>query len=765
MLVGVALALGFWTLSTTARVGDEPRQPPVVVQQAGAPPRLVAVFIDSLAREIAVDARRMPALARLAQEGASFEVDPCRDQLTYLCLRAALTGHDESSLLAVADNFRPSHEGPPDSLLSALVATGRRSVVIGTEDLHPYRRYLHAERRLSKRDETEERVLTELHAARAEQAALVVVALGSGDVAAHAYGTGSAQYGAAFGRLDRVVGAVASSLLPDEHLLVFGDHGHDVEGRHLPGTASRTWALYRGPAFRAGVTGKLSLTDHRALLGTLLGVPTEPSYTGPALATIFAPSWVERHLPQGLPKLAAPARGAGRVLVGAGSAAAFVALVAAALGVGLRRAVPSRRLAGLGLVGVGLAALVGLRFDFLRSVVHDHGGEPQRGAWLLVPLSLAVAISRWHRRPWLALAAWAVLVCLLLLPPTAYYYGARRAIVLGGLLALGAVLVEWLRRAPNDRLWPAFALTFVAATLLTFYPVRQLGPETAGSSAWALDSALYTRTPSTALLLAKLVLAAVCIGPRVARHPLDSAVAALLLALCSLLQLTAIELPRAAYALLLTSLVLGVLVWRERVAGSLLAMALLLQVHLFNGDRARLAALELLLAAAAAARWSWPRLGLSGQGRSLATGLSAAVASYLMLWPTVGFHLVGIDFSYVFRWIPAEDYEQAWLLIALGVVAKLSLPLALLVALSRPRLGRQLAARALLATLSTKLVFLCVMIVSYAAVTDMRSQQALAMLAELCLVMFVSCIALVALPLWLRARHAPSAALAPATEP
>ena len=102
-LVGLVLALGFWTLSSTASISKSaaPRTPAVAIERRGAAPRVVLMFIDSLSRDIATNAERMPVLASLASEGTSFEVEPCRDQLTYVCLRAALTGHDDSSLLAL----------------------------------------------------------------------------------------------------------------------------------------------------------------------------------------------------------------------------------------------------------------------------------------------------------------------------------------------------------------------------------------------------------------------------------------------------------------------------------------------------------------------------------------------------------------------------------------------------------------------------------------------------------------------------------------
>src|SRR5688500_12509066 len=82
-LVAFVLALGFWTLASTASISKSavPHTPPVVIEPRGAPPRVVLMFIDSLSSDIATNAERMPVLARLASEGTSFEVEPCRDQL------------------------------------------------------------------------------------------------------------------------------------------------------------------------------------------------------------------------------------------------------------------------------------------------------------------------------------------------------------------------------------------------------------------------------------------------------------------------------------------------------------------------------------------------------------------------------------------------------------------------------------------------------------------------------------------------------------
>lgn len=758
-VVGLVLALGFWTLVSTARVsrGTGPR-PPVAIEQRGQGERVVLVFIDSLSRDVATNAERMPTLTRLAREGAAFDVEPCRDQLTYLCLRAALTGHDDSSLLAITDNFRPSHDGPPHTLLSALTETKRRTVVIGSSDFHPYRRALFAEHELSKKDETPERVLAELAAVQRTSPDLIVLSLTGGDMAAHAHGVASAAYEAAFARLDSIVAAVAASLPPETSLVVFGDHGHDELGRHLPGTPSKTWAVYRGKPFRAGVKSALALTDHRALLGVLLGLPTEPVYRGPALASVFEPQWLASRLRGPLPELTAPREA--DAAIPAARCLSVLAMCLVVLGATWLFS-RSRAWLLLALGACACAVAIGIGFDRIRTLVHDDGGHPERALFLLVPLGLAGIVARVSLparassgsspgRSWLrAASASTVLVTLLLLLPTAYYYGSRRAVALGGAIAIGAMLLDYFRRplrAPS-RVLPALSLLFTAGVLVSLYQVRQLGPETAGAATWALNAPIYAGSAWLTLVISKLVLGAAVLAPRASARPIDSAMAVVLLFSCLLVELGGVLLPRSAYGALFAILLVGSMRARQQFPSSLLAGALLLLSHLYGANAAHTAPIQMILAATAAALFAWRRMELPLRAARLASGLTVAVGVYLMFWPTVGFHLVGIDFAYMFQWVREESYEQNWWLIGVGLIVKLALPLMLVIAVGREELRDTVKAGVVTATFAAKGALLSLMIASYAVWHDMSSQQALAMLAELILVMFGVCSCIVAMPM------------------
>lgn len=738
--------------------------PAVAVEHRGAPEPVVVIFIDSLARDIATDTVRMPNLHRLAAEGASFEVEPCRDQINYLCLRAVLTGHDDSSLLAISDNFQPSHQGPPATLLSAVVARLGRVAVVGSADFHPYRRWLFVERELDKQDETPDRVLREYQALASTKADLIIISLSSGDMTAHAHGVDNPQYEEAFSRLDAAVGAVAGALAPGTTLVVFGDHGHDRQGRHLPGTASKTWALYRGPAFRAGASATMRITDHRALLGLVLGVPTEAVYRGPALSSLLEPAWISRTLGGSLPALQAPATNASNDLGTRVMALAVVVLASlGAVWVAARRQRRPGVLLAAGFATIALAMLVGLGFDQIRALVHDHGGDAWRGLCLLVPFGLGCGAAWLLARTapfkgghgaWLPTAAAAiVLVTLLLMLPTAYYYGARRSIVLAGAVALAFMLTDFWRRAAafGNRAPPVLGLLLAIAVSLSLYSVRQLGPETGGASSWALNAAVYTSWARPTLVLAKLVLAALVIVPRFRSQRLDASLATGLLASSLLIELTGVRLPRAVYALVFAGLLLGPLLGgvRAGLSATFFTGALLLLDHLYGGDVTRLAAIATILAAVGALLLVWQHVGLTKRAERWARGLTVAIGSYLMFWPSVGFHLVGIDFAFMFQWIQAANYEKQWLLIALGVVVKLALPVSLVAMLASGPQREQdgLAARVAIGALVARVTALSIMIASYALWHDLTSQIALAMLAELALLMFGVCASAVALPL------------------
>jgi len=332
--------------------------------------------------------------------------------------------------------------------------------------------------------------------------------------------------------------------------------------------------------------------------------------------------------------------------------------------------------------------------------------------------------------------------------PTAYYYGSRRGVVLAGAFAIAALVADSLRkRALGLRQQFALLLApiFVGCVLLNFYSVRQLGPETGGASTWTLDSPLYTHATWFALIVSKLVIYWVLMAPRGRLRPSDTAAAAGLLSASVLVELAGANLPREAFLSLFVALAVGTLTLRHQIPSSLFAGALLLLDHLYGRNASHLAPIEMLIAGVATLL-AWQSANPTVRRSAWIAGLTVTVGVYLMFWPMVGFHLAGLDFAFMFQWVPAAKYDQVWGLIALGVVVKLGLPLVLVVAAARAHL-RDRGTRVIVATtLASKVALLSVLIACYAIRHSMASEQATAMLSELVLVLFGSCITLLAMP-------------------
>jgi len=711
------------------------------------PRKLTIVFVDSLSDRVARDASVMPALHALSARGVSLEVSPCRGQLTYLCLRALLTGYDESSLLALRGNFdhAPSES---DNLLDRLAQAGRRVVAVGSHDFEPYQAALYRAKFREGDARSEAQLLADLEALDGQSSAdVTVVSLSNGDRTAHAYGTHSPKYHEAFRAIDQLIAQVVARAGDDSDILVFGDHGHDAMGRHLPGLPSTTVAVYAGPSFRRGVHSQASLTDHRALLGVLLGVPTPPSYLGPAFSEIFAPGALSADQLHRLPALRAPPKPHGRW-------AMRLALAWVTLGCTLIIAQKLLKLAGLSapfrwtlsLASGSALALAGRYYDAVRQQIHDHGSEPQRSFWLLVPLVLGFTLSLLRRRPPLDFRArlergalGTVLLSFVLLFPTAYYYGASRATVLAAIVALFVVLGARLGPLPARQRVALIGLALLGAGLLwSLYGLRDVGGRTREMAFFVFSSPLFGRQ---ALLMSCSVKLALWLGfaSKKQRSTRDLSIAGLL----ALAALALEHLPGNRWLLLVSLLgYLGLrLSPRSRLAATRLFLGLLALGQLYGQEALRVLPMQALLLCVGLSLELWRRAFSADQGaRSVASGVTLAFAGYLLLWPTVGMRFSGIDFQFMFAWVPLARYEELWWLIALGMLFKFVWPYALLIDQARRACPPQALAWGYLA-LSAKLCALSVFSAWYATSHSLLTNGALEILAELALLLLVSVLA------------------------
>jgi hypothetical protein len=642
------------------------------VTKKGPPEQMVLVFVDSLRDDIARDATMMPNLVRLSTTGghaATFNVEPCRDRLTYLCLRAVATGRDESSLLSVAQNFRQEREANAETVFDVLKARGERIVAIGSHDLARYESGFRSYRPIEADDETPESILEGWPLDGPNPPKMVLVGLMRGDSQSHVHRFGTPEYRDAWIRIDDIIGAIAARTPPETHLMIFGDHGHDEIGRHLPGLEVPTWALYRGPAIRGATAPRtIEITDHRALLGVLLGVDSPKTYAGPALAEIFEPEWLAREYSASLPVLTGNAPPAlptsSRLMILAG-----LVLVAGLL---------SWRL-GFGAMGFGLAvwaAATGVWFDDVRKVIHDHGDTPARVLYVLGPLiaASAVALLPIGARRRVLLLGGLCLLPLWLLFPSANFYGSGRAVDFGAALALLPALWLYRRELGGVRRWAADAALTVGL-LITFLDVSR--QDVGAMSTYDFSSPVYSAwsVGSVPVLLAILI-GKQMTDERPLRRWVLSALAAAVVGAMSYYGVLTHPVGGVAVPLGLVSLVF----WRRAPA---LAIAGCTAAMLALYEPSRVAGILGLITACFAGTRLIDRLVAGGAVPATARVIPFALCAYLLLWPMVGFRISGVDFVFMFRWVSAQNYEQYWWVFIIATVIKLALPYWLLLAVTR----------------------------------------------------------------------------------
>lgn len=474
--VGALLGLlCVWLLDTVQEVSV----PPLV--RIARPPatRLVVLLVDSLSdRDVGQGA--MPKLAaRLQHSGLHGPVQPCADAITVPCLAATISGHDRLSVFAVGANFAASGSAIEHSVLGQLQREGLRAGYFG-------------ERMLAKPMQGLTRVLADLHsdtqlldelsrALQRDDLHVLIAHFRDLDQAAHRYGDSDPAYVDIRHRVDDQLDALIEQLLPTDHVLVMGDHGHTESGRHAAGLDTTTYAAYLGPQFSRSVSTPMRITDHAAIWARIFGFSRaapgwlDDYYAGRAMprqgtATtsqgVRIPAWVL--VACAALACAASVKGAsafrGRSREHALGVASFGASVIVALGLGL--AWPAlraftwhsrERLVTVGVACIVASALLGLallswlgppaqsdsttwsgRYARLLSgaivfaipTVYWLGGPNVAQVWLAMGLFgyvLRAGITR--RRKQLALSGIALLVALSLLPVKHANYVLRGFVV------------------------------------------------------------------------------------------------------------------------------------------------------------------------------------------------------------------------------------------------------------------------------------------------------------------------------------------------
>ncbi len=672
-----------------------------LVEYASAPPqsraepveakaeqsRLIIFWIDSLARrDVAAGAPHMPKLR--AREGRALHgpVRECADALSVACFAAMATGQDRFSLFNVWKNFGAAGGAPKGSLTRVLQAQGKRLGFIGDFEVGAAAKGFDWHR-VEPEEDDGGAAARGIAALGPEKLDLLLVQFRTVDSVAHKQGPDHPRYAEALRVVDDAIEAAWAHLRPTDHVVVLGDHGHTVDGRHFAGLAVPTYAWLFGPAFDRPMRRPMAMTDHAALWARIFGLRFSER---PWVRDYFEGGPVDT--PEALPELAG----------------GHQALPLWALGLGLLllllAALPERGLrpwfGALATLGF-IALLVGLFWSDLRPLLYYRSRGFNTAICALVALIGGLAL--WPARRggvWPAFMLGGVLLAL----PTVYKFG-------GAYCAIAALFVGTLAPAPRLLRERAFGLmgwtAATAALLWTLWnpAVRSFKLQ------WF---PVYKETLEGALLpaiLGMLVLLALA----TARPPAEreagtrgwlAALAAGLLGAALLQHLP----PRAAIlpCALTPILVFGAHRW-PRLTPLAFAFALPAWAFFLGFDLLRVAPI-----AAGLALWPlWARA--RPDAGPLERGVAIVVLTWLGLWVTCGCRIGGLDFNYFFTWLAegARVEETAGLNGLLTTALYLSLPVAGLLLMRRASvaadydLGMDVAERVALGRLG---VMLCVVL-------------------------------------------------------
>ena len=279
----VAVAVVVFTLAVAASLLVDRVNPPVAVVDPGIASvdstkhsRLLILHIDSWRYETAIDSTIMPQVARLRRQGASWELEGVFEGFTIPAVRAAFSGHAETQLVSVIQNFS-FHALPIGSFFLDAHRLGKRTLVVAQEPWVQFGPYF--EQRVPEHRGQDmyaldhERPAMALRAFQNETFDIVICHYESADWVAHETGINSDRYRREFAYADSQVAGFAAARAPNDYLLVYGDHGHSPAGEHKTGISIPTFGLLLGPDVKPGVTtAPLAMTNLRYIVSHAMGI-------------------------------------------------------------------------------------------------------------------------------------------------------------------------------------------------------------------------------------------------------------------------------------------------------------------------------------------------------------------------------------------------------------------------------------------------------------------------------------------------------------
>jgi hypothetical protein len=609
-------------------------------------------------------------------------------------MAATISGSDRLSVFALGTNFAGGRSAIESSVLGQLQRRGYRTGYLGERMLAKAMlgvSYVAADL------ESDAQLMEQLSRTLQEQRlSLLIAHFRALDHNAHKYGDAAQEYVDARHRIDEQIEAVIAQLEPSDHVLVMGDHGHATSGRHAAGLDVTSYAAYFGPQFARKVQTPMLMTEHAAIWARIYGFSRrtpgwlEDYYAGRALLPRSASELSQRSR---LPIWALIAC----VLLAGVACTPFLAGTPATTGHGAAHGARFGAITSFA-ASVTLMAALGAVWPDLRAYIwHSH--ERIRfatGASIIATAVLGSALLGWFhplarstKRTWHARYAGLLAAAIVFALPTTFGLGGPN--VAQSWLSLGLFgYALWFAKLGEAR--RATQLALACLVVLSLLPVKH----------------------------ANYVLRSFMVYAR------------------SLPSLSAYALPLVAAGFLLSALVFGRLIVRNRPA-SWLSVVIGLSAAACMGVVPDLwfvvpcsLALPLLFLALWSPRWTslsvaclipavWffyagslptltPILGiwllfalLPGIFRDGDPALRGALLLSLVLMSfrtAMGCRIAGVDFDFFFRFLPQqEDVTSHWMIQALYTTAKYMLPATFGILLARahdPDLSSALQAAALI---------------------------------------------------------------------
>jgi hypothetical protein len=335
-----------------------------------------------------------------------------------------------------------------------------------------------------------------------------------------------------------------------------------------------------------------------------------------------------------------------------------------------------------------------------------------------------------------------VLIAFSLLFPTAYYYGASRGTVLAAIVSVITVFAMRVRTLASrrERIEAALLALAICVCLWSLYGLRDVGGRTREMAYFVLSSPFFARYAGVTACLAAFTLW-FCFARAADRSRRDLVVAGFLGVASLLLECHG----KPALRYLLPAVAMSYAFLRAKPETRFVATRFFLGVialtQFYEADPLHVTPMLVLASCLALSLRFWRRFfPEAAEARATASGLTLAIACYFMLWPTLGMRFSGIDFHFMFSWVPSAGYDELWWLIGLGMLVKLAWPFILLADLAAHFVGGRARAWLCIA-LAARLLALSVFAAWYGTDHGLLSNGALEILAELALLVVVSAFA------------------------